>query len=304
MPRTSLALAIVLLALSGSGACGGDASPPRLGDAGAPAPRFPRSWTTTYRFPLPDPGGPDLDLGALLDRWVGLDAPPGVAEALDFWLRASAPPSLARFLRAHGALGEEGFEVRIDGAATVDSRSLWSSEAWTTVAVRARCPDGPLRLELDPVLREDLGLGRAAWGPFALRVHTASASTRFSTRRAGRLSLQALRRLRSRAATACAAGAPVPTATFLARAIPCADLREEVGPWGGWAERACDEGLRRVATWIDGGSAPATPIRLELAGVGWGKPPTRFAGEAGAGVDVRVGAWSAQGTFSWVRSDP
>jgi hypothetical protein len=285
----------------GGGASGpGDASADS--DGGHAQPRLAAAWLAQYRFPLPEAGGPRIELPALLQTWVGEAGPPGLAEALDFWLRSAAPPEVARFIAAWNALDDAELEIEIEAAAALDPVTLWALDDWRHARVRAACPGGDVAFELSPGALADLGLGPDGWGPYPLEVWTASAAVRVSATRTGAIDGRSLRALRSRAAIACATGGEArDLGGFLRDAVPCDEVVEPLGRLGAVARGVCAEGLRRVADWLEGGVVDRHEVSLEMTGVGFGHPPLRFRGTGGAGLAVRYDGGMVDGTWSWTR---
>lgn len=287
-------------------ACGGSASPssPAEDDVGnGSRPKLAVRWDTSYRFPLPDPGGPNIDLGALVASWGGAEVGAPLAEALDLWLQTAIPEELSRFLAAWNGLGSGALEIELRGEVELDLEASWGLESSTSARLWAACPDGPAELELSPASARDLGVAIDGWGPFRYAVETASGTVRLRAGREGELDAAVIRRLRGRAAVACVTGAPAPVSELLARAVPCGELAAELGPLAEIAERLCAEGWQRVEAWLEGRGTDRARFELLIEGVGFGDPVDRFMGEGGAGLRAVRDRWMARGSWRWDRAD-
>lgn len=291
----------------------GDAARDASVDAGPAAPLLADAWQARYRFSMPGPGGPRIELPALLETWVGRSGPPGLAEALDFWLRSAAPPALGRFIAAYNALQSDALVVEIEGATEVDAAEGWALDDWRQVRVEVACPSRDLTLNLSAAAARDLGLGSDGWGPYAFEVSTSSSALRVAARRTGVLDGRALRRLRSRAAVACAiedAGAAKDLSAFLHEVVRCEHVVEPLGRLGGVARGACEEGLRRVVDWIESDAVRRYDVVMDMTGVGFGRPARAVRGGAATpGLSVSYAPAAERptfgpptpGTWSWTR---
>lgn len=295
-------------------ACGGDPAPTgsSTGGGASPLPWLPEDWDARYRFDLPDVDAPELTLGALLDALLGEHAPPGLPEVLDFWVRSAAPPELSRFLHAWNGVRHGGLEARIAGEVRIEETAPGQGVAldrWLDVEVWAACASAPARVK---ATADDLfaaGLAPDGGGPYSFRVETSSGTPRLRALRQLWVEPHHLRRLRGRAAVSCAGGVG-DLRSFLEGAVPCADLAAELGPLGDVAERACVEGTRQVADWLEGEAEGPLDLQLELDGVGLGDPPSQFTGVGLRGLGLRasphpdVPAESWRGVFEWEASSP
>lgn len=286
-----------------SSALDGGAAP---NDGASPQPELAAGWRARYRFPLPEPGGPRVELSGLLRAWVGEAGPPGLAEALDFWLRSAAPPALAQFIAAWNALEGAPLELEIDGATALEPRTLWALDDWRRARVSASCPGGEVAFDLSADALVDLGLGPDGWGPYPVEVWTASAAVRLSASRAGAVRGRPLRKLRARAAIACARGedgGDEDLGGFLREVVPCDDVVKPLGRLAIVARGVCAEGLRRVTDWLEGDAVDRHEVVLQMSGVGFGHPPLQFRGTEGGGLAVGYERATVDGTWSWTR-DP